>query len=472
MPNRRNVCRNLYAFIRFRLGRGVSDREIARRWKMEWKSFNGLRHGKRQVPRIADLERLAAVLDVDAAFVFEVARGVPARRVHSLLEKNDREALAGLLMAGVQAAHRQSESRSHRFEAILDRVEEAVFTLDIQGRFQDVNRRVSAMTGFSSDELLTRSLFDLLSARQRPELVAAAAAVFQHREGHATTLTIRTKDGEERLLELGLARIDDEDGTAIGLQGIARDITERRRLENALRQQNAVLASTFDSIPAAALLFAKDGTILLANRLVENVCEWTAAEVSGRNAHDVFGNPGPVGCPVTRAFQTGSFEQQVSKVRNRKGDDVFVHRTAGPVVAENGEVEQVIEILVDVTEQVRRSDPKLLLADIDRRQFLRVPLGTPVRYRVGRKAGKAVVSNVSRGGLFLEDATKLPIGTKLSLEWSLPGTRRTLEATGEVAWVDPRVGSRGIGIRFEEVPVKDRQAIVSWITARRTKSAR
>ena len=92
------ACKNLYSFIRLRLGLTISDREIARRWPMEWKSFNGLKHGKRQVPRIADLEGLARLLGIDAAIVFEVARGTPAGQAHQLLEARELDALVRLLI--------------------------------------------------------------------------------------------------------------------------------------------------------------------------------------------------------------------------------------------------------------------------------------------------------------------------------------------------------------------------------------
>jgi hypothetical protein len=106
------VCKNLYSFIRLRLGHNISDREIARRWPMEWKSFNGLKHGKRQVPRIADLEGLSRLLSIDPAFVFEVARGVPAESVHQLLEESNPAAMSQFLLRKAYAMHSQSNKES------------------------------------------------------------------------------------------------------------------------------------------------------------------------------------------------------------------------------------------------------------------------------------------------------------------------------------------------------------------------
>jgi uncharacterized protein (TIGR02266 family) len=115
MANTSEACRNLYSFIRLRLGDAISDREIARRWRMEWKSFAGLKHGRRQVPRINELVELGRLLDVEAPFVFEVARGRPAKTVHRLLEQNDREGLFRLLTARALDVHRDGESKEARY---------------------------------------------------------------------------------------------------------------------------------------------------------------------------------------------------------------------------------------------------------------------------------------------------------------------------------------------------------------------
>ena len=47
MPRSKTACVNVYEFIRLRLGKEVSDREIARRWEMDWKSFTALKHDRR-----------------------------------------------------------------------------------------------------------------------------------------------------------------------------------------------------------------------------------------------------------------------------------------------------------------------------------------------------------------------------------------------------------------------------------------
>ena len=181
-PDFAKTCKNLYAFIRLRLGKETSDREVARQWDMEWKSFSALKHGRRQVPRIQELETLARLLKVEPAFVFEVARGVAAKKVHELLQKNDPEKLAQLLVRSVRSAHADAESREDHFRAILDRATDGVFTADLQGAFREVNQRLCALTGHSVKELLSCSLFDVFCPGEPGRIMQALAPVYQNGE--------------------------------------------------------------------------------------------------------------------------------------------------------------------------------------------------------------------------------------------------------------------------------------------------
>ena len=163
MRDESGSCQNIYRFLRLRLGDDISDREIARRWGMDWKGFTLLKSGKRRVPRLDELEALAILLDVDAAIVFEVARGVPAASIYDLLAHEDLEQLSALLTTGLRHARATPRPPAHLFRASLDRANDAVFTVDVQGRFRHVNSSLVQLLGYSEEELLGLTLFEPLN---------------------------------------------------------------------------------------------------------------------------------------------------------------------------------------------------------------------------------------------------------------------------------------------------------------------
>jgi uncharacterized protein (TIGR02266 family) len=90
---------------------------------------------------------------------------------------------------------------------------------------------------------------------------------------------------------------------------------------------------------------------------------------------------------------------------------------------------------------------------IDHRQNVRVPLSLEVEYRTAGAFLVAYSVNLSKGGVFLETESPMPIGTVLTLRFAVPGVG-PLEVTGVVAWIRPPEvdsGPAGMGIEFERL---------------------
>lgn len=486
MGSPKTACQNIYTFIRLRMGKEISDREIARQWGMDWKSFSALKHGRRMVPRLNELENLARALSVDPAFVFEIARGVSAKKVHVLLENKDHDSLAKLLMAGIHEARASAESREQHFRAIIDRATDAVFTADLQGAFQEVNRRFCELTGYREEDLLARNLFDVFFPGEPARLMEALTPIYRDGEAQGIELWARSRDGKALAFELSASRIDDEQGKPLGVQGIARDTSERKKMEEKLAREHATLKTAFDAVPAVCMLQDKDGTILLANRRLCEIARQPEEEVVGRKPYEILGVDPEPDCPVIRSFATGRFEQKISTMTDEDGAKRFFHRTARPILGSNGQVEQVVQVVVDVTEQVCSGDSQLLVLwrdgplppelkdpeDQEKRRFIRVPFRATVDYRTEGKSQTGMARNLARGGLFIETDEILPKGTRVDLQWSF-GEKTRIKAAGVVAWT--KSGSQGvpggIGLQFTEISSENRSTIIDYVVQTRKKSA-
>jgi len=340
--------------------------------------------------------------------------------------------------------------------------------VDRSGRLQDVNRRLCQLTGKKAGDLLGALLVDLVSAESAARVMDCLAVAARDGEARGIELALAETQGHERIVQIDAMRISDAEGTAIGTQIVARDITEERRLLRELHAERQLLQTIYRCVPAGCILFDRDGTILAANPLVERVAPIGAAEMLGRNVIDIFGNPGPSGCPVTRAFLSGRIEQQVSWLHNRAGQKVYVHRTAGPIIVD-GRVEKVIEMIVDVSEQLQQGDLRILAlwhgqpnADAgalpgiaERRSAPRARTSFAVRYRRREQLGWGTARSLAAGGALVELAVDehFEVGDEIELEWSLPGDETAVCARSVIVWTRPGSHSRpaGLGLRFLEV---------------------
>lgn len=127
---------------------------------------------------------------------------------------------------------RQASDR--RFRELFENAHDIVFTLDLTGRFTSINPSAERISGYSRDEALTMNIAQVVAPEHR-ELVQRLLAKGIMQSGRTPLeLDILAKEGRRVSLEVSAQRITRE-GRPEEIQGIARDITERRQAEAALR---------------------------------------------------------------------------------------------------------------------------------------------------------------------------------------------------------------------------------------------
>ncbi len=188
------------------------------------------------VPTIYELDLIAhdghvIALEVSTRLTFH--EGVPSGIQGIARDVTDRKK--------AEAALHESEKR---FRALFQNASDIVYTHDLDGNFTSVNGAVERITGYSVDEVLQMNIVDVVA----PEYVQQARSMMGHklRRRDATTYELETytKYGRRVLLEVN-SQLIYEEGRPVGVQGIARDITERHRVQLELQsrgQRQAAIA--------------------------------------------------------------------------------------------------------------------------------------------------------------------------------------------------------------------------------------
>ena len=131
-----------------------------------------------------------------------------------------------------QEALRTSEER---YRELFENANDSLYTHDLQGNFTSVNHSCETLTGYSHEELLRMNIANLVT-QESLEKTRQMLQLKIEQGGGATTyeLGITAKDGRHVPLEVS-TRLLFEKGKAVGVQGIARDVSERKKQETALR---------------------------------------------------------------------------------------------------------------------------------------------------------------------------------------------------------------------------------------------
>jgi PAS domain S-box-containing protein len=126
---------------------------------------------------------------------------------------------------------RQRREAEARYRDLFENANDMIYTRDLHGYFTSMNGMGERLTGYSRQELLSMSLEQLLS----PECLSRRAEWVVKRQDElvlsaAEELEFIRKDGARVFVEVG-SRLIYENGRPTGVQGIARDVSERKRAE-------------------------------------------------------------------------------------------------------------------------------------------------------------------------------------------------------------------------------------------------
>ncbi len=127
----------------------------------------------------------------------------------------------------VQERTREIEETKTYLENLLENANDVIYTLDLDQRFTYVNSKVESW-GYRKEDLIGRPYLSLMSKRHRGKRLRTTLDIGTKQ---AYEVEILNKTGEPRNALVSVSPLRDNSGQIVGVLGIARDITEKKRLE-------------------------------------------------------------------------------------------------------------------------------------------------------------------------------------------------------------------------------------------------
>lgn len=166
-----------------------------------------------------------------------------------------------------------------------------------------------------------------------------------------------TSDGGIRHVSVsGLPKFD-EAGRFMGYRGVGRDITERKRAEDALRRSEQELREVLETMPAIAFFTNADGSGVFINR---RASEYTGVSLAGENWLAAI-HPDDLSSYVqarARHMATGEPFEQEARVRRADGEYRWFLSSAAPMRGEGGRVLKWYGILTDIEDRKRAEEER------------------------------------------------------------------------------------------------------------------
>jgi len=257
-----------------------------------------------------------------------------------------------------------------RLEDIIDFLPDATIVVDEHGRVSAWNRACERMTGVLKSAMLGRGdhayaepfygerrpvLMDLLDTPSE-ELEASYDHV--HREG--STLAAEgwnpaLNEGHGARLWGAATALFDHEGVRAGAIEVLRDVTEQRRIEEALRDSEQQYRELVELANSIILRWGRDGRVTFLNDYGQRFFGYSAEEITG---HHVIGTIVPMTDSYGRDLGTRmeklladpeSFAQSVNENMRRSGERVWIAWTNRIVHDERGEAAEILSVGTDIT---------------------------------------------------------------------------------------------------------------------------
>jgi PAS domain S-box-containing protein len=195
-------------------------------------------------------------------------------------------AVTGLVLSAVVAERRRD---AERYRELFQNANDIIYTLDLDGRITSFNRRAEQLFGYGLDEAIGRSVFGFVPPEYLPIMYEALRKKLAG-EASPTIYEVEVigKSGKRVPVEVSSRLIFDH-GAPVGIQGIARDIGERRRADEALRAAQQELQLITDNMAAPISRCSRDLRYLWVSNSYAQWLRRPARDIVGRPIIDVLG---------------------------------------------------------------------------------------------------------------------------------------------------------------------------------------
>jgi PAS domain S-box-containing protein len=239
--------------------------------------------------------------------------------------------------------HRQALENAQRMTAIVEDSDDAIISKTREGIITSWNRAAEGMYGYSSEEIIGKSI-ELLSPQDRTgEMNTILARVKAGRHvDHLETVRIR-KDGTAITVSLSVSPIRDADGAIVGASTITLDVTEARA---AFESARSMIESSLDALVA----ISPEGRITDVNEATVKVTGIPRVELIGTAFSECFTEPEKANAIYQLVFDQGMAVDYPLTMRHRDGTLTEVLYNASVYRDAGGKVLGVFAAARDVTE--------------------------------------------------------------------------------------------------------------------------
>jgi PAS domain S-box-containing protein len=307
---------------------------------------------------------------------------------------------------------KQAEETRVRIAAIVESSDDAIIGTDVSGTVTDWNKGAERLFGYRASESIGKSISFLVPTGQIDQAQHIFKKVISGGvvERHETVR--RRKDGTHVEISLTASPIIDAEGQVVGVSGIARDVTERKRAEDALRESEEKFRNVFRDAGVGMVVVSPEGRFLAANKVLCDRLGYTEEELLKKTVESTtFPEDWPAFSQKLRELITEGrgFQCFEKRCLHKSGRILYTENSASVIRSREGDAQYLVGHVLDITE---RKQAEEAISTMTRKL---IEAQEQERARIGRELHDDINQRLAMLALDLEQLRDNPaeVGTRL-----------------------------------------------------------
>ncbi len=271
------------------------------------------------------------------------------------------------LLAAEIVGHKSARKELKKYEMLISEINDLPYICDMQGNLLYVNHAFDKLTGRRREDFIGKSFAPLFDEEDQEKAMRFYQQTLQ---GESPQFELTFKD-TGIICEYKNLPLRDEKGAIIGVFGTARDITEHRQIEEALRQAKDYAENLIETANVMVVGLDVAGNIQIFNETAENVSGYKKTEVLGKDCFKIL-TPQGLSPDAWQAFHTWRTTGQITKSYEgkilTKSNTTRIISWQTSELKDRGTVTGLLSFGNDITEQKRA---KLLVERLRLMSFIR-----------------------------------------------------------------------------------------------------
>src|SRR5918994_1152491 len=259
---------------------------------------------------------------------------------------------------------KQAEEVRARLAAIVESSEDAIIAKTLDGVITDWNRGAQKTYGYSAEEVLGKPI-NVLVPPDRPNEIPTILERLRRGEviDHYETVRI-AKDGSRLDISLTISPMKDPSGNIVGASTIARNVTERKRAEEALKESEWLYRTVIEQATENIFLVdAETRRIMEGNTAFQETLGYTEEELRSITLYDIVSaDRKSIDSNIQRILEQKHQSVGERKFRRKDGSLVDVEVSVSTILR-NGR-ETLCDVAHDITERKRREEAQRFLVEV------------------------------------------------------------------------------------------------------------